>query len=156
MKLPYSYTLPEYPEDVTAREILRSLEFRIAENFEVFPVDSRASYEEFRDCNGSITQIRNHSFVMGYYGSASYHTIAQLCEHVYRSIETTFRPGSLVMWRKRPEYLCEETDETCPHCDQFVRKQWKSAVRLRLGGWVMIGDHSTPDGIEMPYLNRKS
>lgn len=126
---------------------LRNLQYRIAEMFDVWPVDSNRTYEELIDkAAGGVTRITHTVFALGMWMNdmPEGKCCALLAEHAYQAIVQTFSPQSLVVWRARPKIeIAEENGSP---------KMW---ICLRLGSAKprISEEHHKPEGAMPRTIN---
>ena len=92
---------------------LQILQYRIAEMFEVWPVDSNRAYEDLYEKSAGMAVRATHTvFSLGMWMNdmTEEECRAVLAEHAYQAVVQTFSPQSLVVWRRRPEITIEEED----------------------------------------------
>ena len=145
----------EPPTDFDERNFLQELEIKVANYFDVYPVDLRTAYQEFRD-GDMCRRVIPVSFVVAAEGKQSPKMVHQLCEELWKQITKTFPADSLVVWRVRPTLKEEDDSEKCESCGHALNVRYKTTVRLRLGCLEpMLTQPEFTDGFRVPILEIK-
>lgn len=136
MKLDYRINLPpqDYLQDV---DNLKLLEMRVAQNYEVYPVDGWKAYETLVDDGGLAYPIHFRSFVLYTKGKATRENTQKMCAKLWEMISEAFPKDCTVMWRVRPQLKEQEIVDNCEHCGATKEISYTTFIRLRLG---CVGD----------------
>jgi len=139
MKLIIPITEPFY-----TGTLIQDLEQKIANHYNVYPVMSNKASELFEMEDVSTKKLSH--YVFGYVTKGrliNYMLVYKLFNHLWEDIQKAWNPGSLVMWRRRPEAREEndkdpgwfEAGKNAP--DDNAPDNWIVQVSLRLGSFEL-------------------
>ena len=122
---------------------LLDLEEKIANRYEVYPVDSRKAYEELTQDGTHVERVVHKVFAVKFKGKQTDKSqIREACNNIWDLVKMEFPAGNLVIWRRRPEVTEENIlDETCPRCGSITKvEEPVTQVRIRIGCLIPTQD----------------